>query len=62
MSYNEAKFQEFNKLLKSDADIVVVDHPEVLGDNYEELVENLKRLGDSGKSLHIVPSKPVIPQ
>lgn len=54
-SYDESKFQEFNKMLKSDADIVVVAYPEVLGDNYEELVENLKRLGDSGKPLHIVP-------
>ncbi len=55
MAYDESKFQEFNKLLKSDADIVVVACPEALGDNYEELIENLKRLGDSGKPLHIAP-------
>lgn len=55
MSYNEAKFLEFNKMLKSDADIVIIAYPEVLGDDYEELIENLKRLGGSGKALHIVP-------
>jgi len=55
MSYDERKFEKFNALLKTDADIVVVAYPEVLGDNYEELVENLKRLGASGKTLHIVP-------
>jgi len=54
--YNEDKFKVFNEMLKSDADIIIISHPEVLGDNYEEICENLRRLGDSGKPLHIVPA------
>ncbi len=55
MGYDEEKFREFNKMLKADdIDVCVIHHPQVLGDNYEELVENLNRLADSGKSLTIV--------
>jgi len=58
MSYDEAKFKEFNRLLQeARADLVVVNHPQVLGDNYEELVENLNRLSTSGMFLSIVPLK-----
>ena len=56
--YDEAKFKEFNRLLQeARADLVVVNHPQVLGDNYEELVENLNRLSTSGMFLSIVPLK-----
>lgn len=57
MDYDEEKFGEFNKMLKGDAEVCIIHHPQVLGDNYEELVENLNRLADSGKSLVIVPEK-----
>ena len=56
--YDEAKFKEFNRLLQeARADLVVVNHPQVLGDNYEELVENLNRLSTAGMYLSIVPLK-----
>lgn len=56
MPYDEKKFKEFNRLLtEANAEAVIVHHPEVLGDNYEELVENLNRLASSGKQLAIVP-------
>jgi hypothetical protein len=34
---------------------VLVHHPEVLGDNYEEIVESLNRLADAQVSLAIIP-------
>ena len=34
---------------------MLVHHPEVLGDNYEEIVESLNRLADAKVSLVIVP-------
>lgn len=55
MPYDEAKFKEFNAMLKSDIEVIVVHHPEVLGDHYFELVENLNRIADSGKQLSILP-------
>ena len=58
MSYDEAKFKEFNRLLReAEVDLLVIDSPEVLGDNYEELIENLRRLSSSGLHLSIVPPK-----
>jgi len=33
----------------------VIDHPEVLGDTYAEIVESLNRLADASLSLSIVP-------
>lgn len=58
MAYDESKFKIFNELLEpSEAEIVVIHHPEVLGDNYEELVENLNRMADAKMNLSIVPRK-----
>ena len=57
MPYDEKKFENFNKMLKTQAEVVVVASPEVLGDNYFELIENLNRIADSGKTLNIVPRK-----
>ena len=37
--------------------ILTIDHPEVIGDDYQELVESLNRLGDAGVNLAIVPRK-----
>ena len=52
---NTEKFQVFKELLKAEVEMVVIHHPQVLGDNYEEIVENLNLLADSGKSLMIIP-------
>lgn len=56
---HRAKFANFIEMLaetKGKADAVVVDHPEVLGDNYEELVTNLGLLADSKLALLIASS------
>lgn len=52
----ERKFSDFIRLLaESKESVVVIHHPQVLGDTYEELVESLNRLANSGKQLAIVP-------
>jgi hypothetical protein len=55
----ERKFAGFlrmcNEAKKGNLDVVVIHHPEVLGDNYAEIVESLERLADAGLSLSIVP-------
>ena len=52
----QQKFAEFLLLLRSTREeFVIVHHPEVLGDNYQEIVESLNRLADAGKKLVIVP-------
>jgi hypothetical protein len=38
-------------------DVFIVAAPEVIGDNYEELVESLNRIADSGMMLSIMPRK-----
>lgn len=54
----EQKFADFIKLCtESPEEIIVVHHPGVLGDNYEEIVESLNRLADAEKHLAIVPQK-----
>lgn len=52
----DRKFADFIKMLAGTIDeTIVVHHPEVLGDNHQELVESLNRLADAGKKLIIVP-------
>lgn len=54
----ERKFADFIKMLTETIDeTIVLHHPEVLCDNYEELAESLNRLADAGKKLIIVPRK-----
>jgi hypothetical protein len=36
-------------------DVVVIHHPEVLGDTYEEIVESLNRIADAGLKIAIPP-------
>ena len=60
--YDEEKFQSFNDML-DDAkmnrlDAVMVAWPEVLGDDYEEIIENLARLADKGLNVAIAGRKP----
>jgi hypothetical protein len=40
---------------RSQIDVVVIHHPEVLGDTYEEIVESLNRIADAGLKLAIPP-------
>jgi hypothetical protein len=50
------KFADFLRLLAETLeDVVIVHHPQVLGDSYQELVESLNRLADAEKKLVIVP-------
>jgi predicted GTPase len=35
--------------------MIVIHHPEVLGDTFDEIVESLNRLADAEKHLAIVP-------
>ena len=53
----EEKFKPlYQALEQNNAKILVIHHPEVLGDTYEELVYNLNKISDSGKQLSIVPT------
>jgi predicted GTPase len=58
MSY-EAKFAGLLKLCAdaraSGVDVVAIHHPEVLGDDYTEIVESLNRIADAGLALQIIP-------
>jgi hypothetical protein len=54
----EHKFSGFIALCsQSDSDLVIVHHPQVLGDNYEEIVESLSRLANAEKKLLVLPQK-----
>ncbi len=56
--YLSDKWDGLSKALDADADLVAVSFPEVLGDNYTELVINLGRIAESGKSLAIMKPSP----
>lgn len=55
----EAKFAQFLRMCaeakKGNLDVVLIHHPEVLGDDYAEIVESLNRLADAELALSIVP-------
>lgn len=55
----EKKFASFLRLCddakRDRIDVVVIAHPEVLGDTYAEIVESLNPLADAKLSLSIVP-------
>lgn len=54
----ERKFADFISMLAETIDeTIVVHHPQVLGDDYDDLVESLNRLANAGKKLIIVPRK-----
>ena len=60
LSYYQHKFKEFLRLIEDvknsdEIDVVLVHHPQVLGDNYEEIVESLNQLADAEVPLRIVP-------
>jgi hypothetical protein len=54
----EQKFANFIRLLaETKEEAVMIHHPEVLGDDYAEIVESLNRLADSEKMLRILPRR-----
>jgi dihydrodipicolinate synthase/N-acetylneuraminate lyase len=57
----EVKFKDFIRMCadakQQGADVLIVHHPQVLGDNYEEIVESLNRLAEARLKLLILPSE-----
>ena len=53
----EKKFSDFIEMCETarqdNIPQVIIRHPSVLGDNYEEVIESLSRLADAGLSLRI---------
>ena len=56
------KWGDFDQALQADADVIAVAFPEVLGDHYSELIINLGKLADSGKTLMISKPSPFMVQ
>ena len=48
------KWDGLEKALESDAEVVAVAFPEVLGDHFTELIVNLGKIAESGKRLQII--------
>ncbi len=57
----EQKFAGFisvcEKANPSGKDVLIINHPEVIGDDYDEIVESLNRISDAGLNLAIVSRK-----
>jgi predicted oxidoreductase len=54
----EQKVADFIRMLsETTLDTILIHHPQVLGDNYEEIVESLNRIADSGKKFVIMPTR-----
>jgi len=55
----EQKLESFIRMCsqakESGVDTVIIHHPEVLGDNYAEVIESLNRLATADLSLRVVP-------
>lgn len=60
MSYEE-KFAGLLRMCREakakSVGVVMVHHPEVLGDNYIEIVESLNRIADAELQLQIIPQR-----
>ena len=54
------KWKDFDEALRADAEVIAVAFPEVLGDHYGELIINLGKLAESGKTLMISKPSPFI--
>jgi len=54
---HEVKYREFLRMCEAakanEINCIWVDHPEVLGDNYAEITENLRRVAETGALLKI---------
>ncbi len=57
MNSYEQKFSGFIQMCvdakRNDIGVIVVSHPAVLGDNYDEVIESLSRLAEAGFALQI---------
>jgi len=52
----EKKFDKLIEAIESKgSDIILIAHPWVIGDTYEEITESLTRIYNAGKRLHIPP-------
>ena len=62
MPYDERKFEQFNKMLKDikegDVDMIIIAWPDVLGEDYEEVIENLSRIAECDLPLVITRRHP----
>ena len=58
--YLPDKWEGLEEALESDADVVVVAFPEVLGDHFTELIINLGKIAESGKRLQIIKPSPFL--
>ncbi len=60
-SVYEQKFAGFisvcEKADPSGKDVLIINHPEVIGDTYDEIVESLNRISDANFCLAIVSRK-----
>src|SRR5262245_44376960 len=57
----ETKFAEFIRMtqeMTGKAEVVFVDHPAVLGDDYAELIESLSRLAEAELALRVTRRLP----
>jgi len=56
-TYDLRKFKKFDELLQrnGEADHILIHHPQVLGDNYVEIVTNLNKMVEAGFTLKIIP-------
>lgn len=57
--YDSPKFTELSKMIEhakqTEAGAVLITHPEVLGDDFDELRYNMRRIANAGLSIMIVP-------
>lgn len=58
--YPTEKWAKLREALREEADAICIAFPEVLGDNYFEIMANLSLLSTSGKQLLIAKSSPFI--
>lgn len=60
MAAHKEKYAEFFEMLENvrrrrETDTIMIHHPEVLGDNYKEIVLNLNLISEAGLKLMILP-------
>ena len=58
--YRVSKFEGLDSALESDAEVLVIAFPEVLGDFYTEILVNLGKVAASGKTLAITKPSPFL--
>lgn len=56
--YRLEKWEALDRALEEDAEALVIAFPEVLGDNYTEIIVNLGKVSASGKELAVIKPSP----